>query len=293
MDLFENFPPRDKDRFAKRKRFMNVILYSLLFGFFVGADGKGPTKTLQDILRYNGQGIAGELPVKGGGAKERATRGGEAVDLQTLVGDSGVTVDNVTALPASWTNRPQEAAVYERWTRFGVSRDKAYMPADVWRFLVRGVPVRGLQFSSDGSLVFNRNDDAPAATNRLSVLRGEMGIMPDRGGCFWHCVTASGGIVLTWEHVFLERDPALPVTFQIELWNNGDFAFRYALLGEASEYETALAESWLGVTLGGKGGTATLGDITVEVEEEDVSLLAFILANPEGVEIHFRRPSLP
>ncbi len=46
---------------------------------------------------------------------------------------------------------------------------------------------------------------------------------------FWHCVTPSNTLMLTWQNVLLGRDTNTPVSVQAELWTDGHFAYRYDL----------------------------------------------------------------
>ena len=44
---------------------------------------------------------------------------------------------------------------------------------------------------------------------------------------FWHLLTPSNSLVITWQNVLLHRLPENPVSFQVEFFANGDFAYRY------------------------------------------------------------------
>ena len=286
--------------FAERRREpMLFALLMLMYTGMAGADGKGPAKSLPDLPFFDG-GPRAERVHRGHGHHGHGAGGGAAargagIGLQEVVGAGGVTVGDIVALPAGWTNPPPSAVTYARWANNGTHRDKAYLPADgSWQFLARGVPVRGVQLLTDGTVLINRGGNAPKASNRLSALGGGYGIAPSMGGAFrWHA-TASGSLVLTCENFLLGREAALPVTFGWELWPNGDFAYRYALWGDPPAYGTALEGAVLGVTIGGLGGAAALGDITADIGGvPDSSLLDFILANPGGVEVNFRRPAAP
>ena len=206
--------------------------------------------------------------------------------------ESGVTMVGVRALPADWTNAPQEAVTHDDWSsHYEVAADLFYIGTNAaWSSLVRGVPVQGVYVLSCGMLDFDRAGDNPVDENTLSVLRGPLSFMPSVGSMFWYYVTDTNSLVLTWMNVFLNRDPAFPVTFQAELWGNGDFALRYALPDGPGNYAPVLEGFRLGVKLGGFGGDEALGDITADTGGGQSPLLDFILANPGGVEVRFKGP---
>ncbi|MDD5720700.1 MAG: hypothetical protein PHQ53_13530, partial [Candidatus Krumholzibacteria bacterium] len=139
---------------------------------------------------------------------------------------------------ASWLAVPSNAVVYSRWTRYGVAEDTFYLPATNWSFRLAGSnAVAGAHVSSSGTISF---DDRPKGSPRaralpdgsgldfLAPLQTAIGIVPP-GGRFWHASTLSNTLLLTWQDVFAARDTNYPVTFQSELFANGDFTFRYDL----------------------------------------------------------------
>jgi len=208
--------------------------------------------------------------------------------------ESGVTIMNVRAIPAGWTNAPQGAVVHDDWSsHYGTASDLLYIKMNPpLSFPVRGVPVQGVYVLSGGILDFDRAGDNPVDQNTLSVLKGNFGTVPSMGGMFWYHVTDTNSLILTWVNAFLNRNPAFPVTFQAELWENGDFAFRYTLLGDPESYTPVLAGFRLGVLFSGFGDDEPLGDIITDIHGVQSSLLGFIIANPDGVEIRFKGPNL-
>ena len=60
---------------------------------------------------------------------------------------------------------------------------------------------------------------------------------------FWHFVTSSNTLQLTWQDALLRRSPATPVSFQAELFSDGRLVFRYGLSRLAPDSVT-------GVTVG-------------------------------------------
>ena len=166
----------------------------------------------------------------------------------------GFTFGGVVPRPASeWTNRPPDAVVHERWTRYGIHEDTFYMPTNGWAFPVRGLPVEGLWVTVGGTVMLDRGEGRLARDNMLSVLKGPISIVPSEGSMFWHYVTPTNSLVLTWEHVFLGRDTNYPVTIQAELKEDGSFAYRYTLINPSADYEAALAGFTMGVLYNGEG----------------------------------------
>ena len=46
---------------------------------------------------------------------------------------------------------------------------------------------------------------------------------------FWHCLTPSNTLQLTWQNVLYNRESDMPISFQVEFYENGDFTYRYNL----------------------------------------------------------------
>ena len=178
---------------------------------------------------------------------------------------------------------PPGAAVSDDWTRFGAARDwfRASWHVDdgAWGAgfaFPFGTNVLGaLTVFSHGTA---RPDTADASTF-ISPLDADLGIVPESnwpllpfnagpadrrddgpyrldGGIepsqFWHCLTPSNTFVMTWRNVLLGRDPASPVSFQAELFGNGDVVFRYDLSRLAADPVTNVV---VGMSNAGGGRT--------------------------------------
>ena len=91
-------------------------------------------------------------------------------------------------------------------------------------------------FSSSGTLAFGWPKGSPRAREMpdgssldfLAPLQTDIGIAPPAGR-FWHAPTPSNSLLLTWQEVYANRDTNFPISFQSELFANGDFTFRYDL----------------------------------------------------------------
>lgn len=131
---------------------------------------------------------------------------------------------------------PSNAVIYAPWGRCGVAEDTFWLPATNWCFTLGTNAVDGLHVSSSGAITFGRPKGSPLAREMpdalgiafLAPLQGSIGIAPPQGR-FWHAPTPSNSLLLTWQDVYFNRDTNYPISFQSELFANGDFTFRYDL----------------------------------------------------------------
>ena len=75
----------------------------------------------------------------------------------------------------------------------------------------RGESPTGAENSQDGGLAVGCAP-APGARERASV--------------FWHALSPSNSLLLTWENALVGRDPNSPTNLQAELYADGRFAWR-------------------------------------------------------------------
>ena len=131
---------------------------------------------------------------------------------------------------------PSNAVLYAPWTRYGVAKDTFWLPATNRAFILGTNAVEGLHVSSSGTLSFGWPKGSPRAREMpdgsnldfLAPLQTDIGIVPPVGR-FWHATTPSNTLLLTWQDVYANRDTNYPISFQSELFANGDFTFRYDL----------------------------------------------------------------
>ena len=77
-------------------------------------------------------------------------------------------------------------------------------------------------------------------------LQGSYGFLPASrwpDNCpsrIWTALTDSGTRVITWENALLDRDPAAPVSFQAEFFENGDVIYRYSPTPPLSNSPTSI-----------------------------------------------------
>ena len=136
---------------------------------------------------------------------------------------------------------PSDATVQREWLAFGAAND--WFPVETnslsspgkWAFPLGTDSVSRLAVFSSGTARPRIKD----VETFLSPLSASIGIAPssrhgllaegDRPSVFWHCLTPENSLVLTWQNVLLWRDASSPVSFQSELFENGDVVFRYDL----------------------------------------------------------------
>ena len=153
---------------------------------------------------------------------------------------------------------PAEATVCADWRAFGAAEDWLCLAFEDWAFRLGTNEVDRLRVFS-----FGRVDPMPAATNRwFAPFIASLGIVPEanwpllaetnRPSQFWHCVTHSNTLQLTWQNVLLDRDTNTPVCVQMEVWPSGMFACRYDLrsLGSRIDNEELEANSLTNVMIG-------------------------------------------
>ena len=61
---------------------------------------------------------------------------------------------------------------------------------------------------------------------RIAPLQASMGFVAGISS-FWHLLTPSNSLIITWQNVLLHRLTENPVSFQVEFFANGDFTYRY------------------------------------------------------------------
>ena len=188
---------------------------------------------------------------------------------------------------APWFGVPSNAAVHAPWARYGVAEDTFWLPATDWTFLLGGGAVGGAHVSSSGTLSFGRPKGSPRAAempdgtglNFLAPLQAPLGTVPPAGR-FWSAPTPSNTLLLTWENVLAGRDTNSPVTFQTELFPNGDFAYRYDLYGRTRV--SALSNFAIGAQSNGGGETYALNDPSKLVDGLELRWRAFGVLDPNA-----------
>ncbi|MDD5707929.1 MAG: FlgD immunoglobulin-like domain containing protein [Kiritimatiellae bacterium] len=190
---------------------------------------------------------------------------------------------------APWMTAPSNAVLHAPWTRYGVAEDTFWLPASNWSFTLGTNEVEGLHVSSSGTLSFGSPKGAPRADampdgdglDFLAPLHTAIGVAPP-GGRVWYAPTASNSLLIAWQEVFAGRDTNCPVTFQSELFANGDFTFRYDLSRlPTSDLRLPITNFAIGAQHRGGGETYAHDDTNKLVDGLELRWRAFGILDPD------------
>ena len=140
---------------------------------------------------------------------------------------------------------PTDGVRVAKWWIRGGSNDKAFVPG--------GIALIG------GELL----DALPHPSARYCPLKATSLLVAGESE-FWHQQTASNSMVYTWKDAYLWRNLSLPFSMQAEIFENGDFEYRYDL-SRISDMD-ALTN----VVIGAKFGTNQLGDVSVLLDGTNI-----------------------
>ena len=167
---------------------------------------------------------------------------------------------------------PPGATVCADWEAFGAAEDWMYFALDNWTATLGTNEVYRFRVYSFGKAQpCVTNEAGSIETNRwFAPFRTSLGVVPranwrmiaGNGNAtadeelapsrFWHFVTPSNTLLLTWQNALLGRATNTPVNVQMELWPSGRFAYRYDLSRlDAGEVTNVL----VGASLGGPAWT--------------------------------------
>ena len=224
--------------------------------------GLRPLRRVAAALRCPTWGTAFLAAVAVGFIHHGATKGTNGLDQGSIpVEGCGLSVPSAQLdadgfLP---TRNPEPAALNPQpstnldWLAFGGYEDWFRIPEGGWCFRLGSNLLERVTVRSCGDVYANLRD----ASNRISVLGLPLSIVPaanwhmigngEQGtgnyqlpttnyqleSLFWHAVTPSNSLLLTWENALVNRDTNLPVTVQAELFPDGAAMFRYDFSGLA------------------------------------------------------------
>ena len=130
---------------------------------------------------------------------------------------------------------PTNAIVHSDWRRYGAAEDWFYLAFEDWSFRVGTNNIDALTMFSYGE-IRSRN---LSENNVFAPLRAVLGIVPEANwellnddshpSQFWYQITDVNTLLLTWQNVLLNRSTDSPISFQMEIWTNGRFSYRYDL----------------------------------------------------------------
>jgi hypothetical protein len=225
----------------------------------------------------------------GGGTQMSLLEGGEFPRLTSNQYAAGFALLTRTLTNSAWLAVPSNAVAHAPWGRYGLAEDTFWLPATNWAFVLGTNAVEGAHVSSSGTLSFDpatpKGSPRAAAmpdgdtVSFLSPLQGSLGTVPPQGR-FWHAVTTSNSVLMTWQDLYAGRDPDSPVTFQAELFWNGDFTYRYAFANAL-----ALTNFVIGAQHNGGGETYALNDTNQLVNGLELRWRAFGTLDP-GIDDH-------
>ena len=199
-----------------------------------------------------GHGVVGEIrPIAGGVLGDSAPVVDEWSDFvsitstnttRTLTGEDfrrGFVMTQIETGEEHDFSAPPDATIVSDWQAFGAATDWIYVALTNWAFSVATNDVERLRVYSFGKIEpLIREEGSAIATNYwFAPFMASLGVVPEanwdliaasaRPSRAWHCVTHRNTFVVTWENVLLGRDIGSPVSFQIELWPDGRFVYRY------------------------------------------------------------------
>ena len=168
---------------------------------------------------------------------------------------------------------PSNAVVCADWEAFGAAEDWIYLVPDGWSFAFGAGEADRFRVHSSGRVepLVRDASGEPVPGLWLAPFAASLGLAPEaswaslpeaaRPSLFWHLLTPSNTLVMTWRNALLGRRADAPVSFQLELWPSGRFTYRYGFpqtdIGE-------VARVLVGASLGGPAWTtnALPADVT-------------------------------
>jgi len=142
---------------------------------------------------------------------------------------------------------PPDAVVCAGWRAFGAANDWVYAAFTNWAFRVATNDVSCLRVYSFGKIVpqILEVNGAVATNNWFAPFMASLGIVPQANwhllgngepgtgsgleSQVWYAITSEGALLITWQNALLDRDTDKPLSFQVELFTDGRFNFRYDL----------------------------------------------------------------
>ena len=163
---------------------------------------------------------------------------------------------------------PEGAVVCRDWLSFGSLSDWEYLSPDDWIFPFGTNIVKRLRVFSDGEAT-----SIPSTTNTyFAPLKTLLGIVPqanwhllnetNRPSCFWHYFTPQESLILTWQNALYGRETNAPASFQMELFSNGNFTYRYDLSRTGIWDGQALTNILIGASCEGLAKTIDITTLT-------------------------------
>lgn len=132
------------------------------------------------------------------------------------------------ALAVPFTPPPDGAITNLRWLARGGFEDALRLPFPGDGFTWRDGVATGLTVFANGEIrPESRDPYFPVPFSEGLSLPPRSRAAGESEGVFWHGVSATNSLLLTWEGAFRGRDSESPVDFQAEFYPDGSFEYRY------------------------------------------------------------------
>ena len=183
----------------------------------------------------------GDGGVGGGGGDGGRTNRAQTQMLKAEDFSRGFVLTRVGTNEVNDFSPPEGVSECADWRAFGAAEDWIYIAFTNWAFRIATNDVEHLRVFSFGKIEpLTLDADGNVDTNKwFAPFRASLGIVPQANwnllaesgvpSRFWHDVTPSNTLVMTWQNVLLNRDAEAPLSFQVELWPGGRFVYRYDL----------------------------------------------------------------
>lgn len=159
----------------------------------------------------------------------------EELETRIVFLDNGTNSSHFVAAPTN-------AIINEKWVMTGAAEDYFFISPTNWVFNINDNTYSNLYVSTTGNISFEKPiTRASAFTNQFGVIspfRSVQGVLPchlwnelgtNVASRFWYAQTEYNSLLLTWENFLYLRNADYPISYQAELFKNGEFEFRYNL----------------------------------------------------------------
>ena len=219
---------------------------------------------------------------------------------RTITGDDfrrGFVMSRVGTDEAFDFSAPAGATVCADWRAFGAATDWIYESVK-WKVESVKWRMQNGEQETDGETMLRIYSDGWAEVKDGPVFypfKAVLGIVPEANwqqilhftlytlhSQFWHYVTPSNTLQITWQNALLDRDTDTPLSFQIEFRTDGQFTYRYDLSRCGALGDRALPEEWDGVITNGVIGASFAGNAwTTNAIPTNVTSMTFYPLSPE------------
>ena len=220
----------------------------------------------------------GAPAVAGGAAATDSRDGGGAV----ATADAGLALVRMGTGEAFDLSPPSNATVCADWLAFGAAEDWTYLSFSNWSVRIGDASSSRLRVHSCGwAEALPDRGAATGATDRAHSaympLRAPLCIVPKANwpllgdvehgtgnyqlpttnyqlkSLFWHCLTPSNTLLLTWRNALYAHRADAPISLQAEIRQGGGADFRYSLPRPAEAADGQSSSVAIGVSAGGSG----------------------------------------